>query len=215
MIASGYSSQGFAPLEKREHLFELGTKTTPSAERVLFLGAGYCFYSGIRTMIEQIPITAIGYEKIKLELKHLKSVERPAVITEIAEARALGDLSENAEYHSAREKQGFIEGRIQELEDKLSRVMVIELKEADCNKVVFGAFVTLSESTDDGKTERKTYQIVGDLEADIKANKISISSPLAKALINKKIGDIVSVSLPKGDRDYEIESVAAVSKPQK
>jgi transcription elongation factor GreA len=166
-------------------------------------------------MIEQIPITAIGYEKIKLELKHLKSVERPAVITEIAEARALGDLSENAEYHSAREKQGFIEGRIQELEDKLSRVMVIELKEADFTKVVFGAFVTLSESTDDGKTERKTYQIVGDLEADIKANKISLSSPLAKALINKKIGDIVSVSLPKGDRDYEIESVAAALKPHK
>jgi transcription elongation factor GreA len=166
-------------------------------------------------MTEQIPITATGYEKIKLELKHLKSVERPAVITEIAEARALGDLSENAEYHSAREKQGFIEGRIQELEDKLSRVMVIELKETDLNKVVFGAFVTLSESTDDGKTERKTYQIVGDLEADIKANKISLSSPLAKALINKKIGDIVSVSLPKGDRDYEIESVTAASKPLK
>jgi transcription elongation factor GreA len=200
---------------RRENLFEPGTKTTPSAERVLFLGVGYCFYSGIRTMTEQIPITATGYEKIKLELKHLKSVERPAVITEIAEARALGDLSENAEYHSAREKQGFIEGRIQELEDKLSRVMVIELKETDLNKVVFGAFVTLSESTDDGKTERKTYQIVGDLEADIKANKISLSSPLAKALINKKIGDIVSVSLPKGDRDYEIESVTAASKPLK
>jgi transcription elongation factor GreA len=165
-------------------------------------------------MIEQIPITALGFEKIKQELKHLKSVERPAVITEIAEARALGDLSENAEYHSAREKQGFLEGRIQELEDKLGRLAVIELPDAALDRVVFGSYVTLSESNEDGKSERKTYQIVGDLEADIKANKISISSPLAKALINKKVGEFVSVTLPRGDKDIEIEAVS-VSEPQK
>lgn len=159
-------------------------------------------------MTEQIPITAWGYEKLKLELKHLKSVERPAVITEIAEARALGDLSENAEYHSAREKQGFIEGRIQELEDKLSRVMVIEPTGTALSKVVFGSYVTLTEYSEDGLDEKKTYQIVGDLEADIKANKISISSPLAKALINKKIGDIVSVSLPKGEKEFEVLKVS-------
>ena len=159
-------------------------------------------------MNDQIPITAGGFEKIKLELKHLKSVERPTVISEIAEARALGDLSENAEYHSAREKQSFIEGRIQELEDKLSRVMVIVPTDAVLTKVVFGSYVTLTEYSEDGKDEKKSYQIVGDLEADIKANKISLSSPLAKALINKKIGDIVSVTLPKGDKDFEILQVS-------
>jgi transcription elongation factor GreA len=159
-------------------------------------------------MTEQIPITSAGYEKIKHELKHLKTVERPAVITEIAEARALGDLSENAEYHSAREKQGFIEGRIQELEDKLSRVSVIELSDSALQKVVFGAFVTLEETSEDGRSEKKTYQIVGDLEADIKSNKISISSPLAKALINKAVGEFVTINLPKGDKDVEIKGVS-------
>lgn len=160
-------------------------------------------------MTEQIPITSLGYEKIKHELKHLKTVDRPAVISEIAEARALGDLSENAEYHSAREKQGFIEGRIQELEDKLSRVTVIELPNAALTKVVFGCFVTLVETSEDGRSEQKTYQIVGDLEADIKSNKISISSPLAKALINKAVGEFVTISLPKGDKDVEVTGVSA------
>lgn len=160
-------------------------------------------------MNDQIPITSSGYEKIKHELKHLKTVERPAVINEIAEARALGDLSENAEYHSAREKQGFIEGRIQELEDKMSRVSVIELPDSALTKVVFGSFVTVVETAEDGRSERKTYQIVGDLEADIKANRISISSPLAKALINKSVGEFATITLPKGDKDVEVAAVSA------
>ncbi len=159
-------------------------------------------------MIEQIPITAGGLEKIKAELKQLKTVERPTVITEIAEARALGDLSENAEYHSAREKQGFIEGRIQELEDKIGRLQVIEPLEGKLEKVVFGSYVTVVEYSEDGPDVKKTYQIVGDLEADIKQNKISVSSPLAKSLVNKKLGDIVTVNLPKGEKDYEISSIS-------
>jgi transcription elongation factor GreA len=159
-------------------------------------------------MIEQIPITSEGYEKIKNELKHLKTVERPTVINEIAEARALGDLSENAEYHSAREKQGFIEGRIQELEDKIGRLQVIEPIRGDLDRVVFGCYVTLVEYTEDGNEEEKVYQIVGDLEADIKAHKISVSSPLAKALVNKPVGAIATVNLPKGEKDYEIVSVS-------
>lgn len=159
-------------------------------------------------MVEQIPITAAGFEKIKNELKHLKTVERPSVINEIAEARALGDLSENAEYHSAREKQGFIEGRIQELEDKVGRLQVIEPLEGQPEKVVFGTFVTVIEHTEDGEEIKKSYQIVGDLEANLKENKISISSPLAKSLVNKKQGDFVTVNLPKGEKELEIGSIS-------
>jgi transcription elongation factor GreA len=154
-----------------------------------------------------IPITAAGYEKLKEELKRLKTVERPKVISEIAEARALGDLSENAEYHAAREKQGFIEGRIMELEDKLSRVQIINITDQKINKVVFGACVSLMDISEDAVGEEKTYRIVGDLEADIKNNAISISSPLAKSLINKSVGDVVTVNLPKGERYYEVKEI--------
>lgn len=157
--------------------------------------------------MDQIPITENGFEKLKEELKRLRSVDRPHVITEIAEARALGDLSENAEYHSAREKQGFIEGRIAELEDKLSRTQVVPTGKGPAEKVVFGAVVELKDVSEDSSDEVRKYRIVGDLEADIKANMISLSSPLAASLINKNIGDIVTVNLPKGEKEYEVVSI--------
>lgn len=155
-------------------------------------------------MTTPIPITPAGLEKIKEELKRLKAVDRPNIIAEIADARALGDLSENAEYHSARERQSFIEGRIMELEEKLTRLQVIEIDPGTLEKVVFGASVRLKDVTEDAKPEEKTYKIVGDLEADLKLNAISISSPLAASLINKKVGEIVTVNLPRGEKEYEI-----------
>jgi transcription elongation factor GreA len=158
-----------------------------------------------------IPITAAGLDRLKDELKRLKTVDRPKIITEIAEARALGDLSENAEYHAAREKQGFIEGRIQELEDKLGRAQVIDLTQGKLEKVVFGASVSLIDVSDDSNNEEKSYTIVGDLEADIKNNAISISSPLAKSLINKAVGDVVAVSLPRGEKYYEVKEIKAAN----
>ncbi len=156
-----------------------------------------------------IPITPAGMDKLKDELKRLKTVDRPKIIAEIAEARALGDLSENAEYHAAREKQGFIEGRIQELDDKLGRAQVIDVNKGKLEKVVFGASVYLVDVSDDGNNEEKFYTIVGDLEADIKNNAISISSPLAKSLINKAVGDVVAVSLPRGEKYYEVKEIKA------
>jgi transcription elongation factor GreA len=154
-----------------------------------------------------IPITTVGYEKLKDELRRLKITERPQVILEIAEARKHGDLSENAEYHAAREKQSFIEGRIQELEDKLSRLQVIPQGSGKTEKVVFGSVVRLRDVSDDSKGEEKSYRIVGDLEADIKNNAISLSSPLAASLINKTVGDVVTVNLPRGERDYEVVDI--------
>ena len=152
-----------------------------------------------------IPITKRGAELLKEELHRLKHFDRPAVINAISEARAQGDLSENAEYDAAKEKQGFIEGRIKELETKLSGAQIIDpsLLEAE-GRVVFGATVDL-EDLDDGK--KMSYQIVGDDEADIAANKISISSPIARALIGKEEGDVVSVQAPAGAREVEILSV--------
>lgn len=160
--------------------------------------------------VTQIPITSAGYERLKEELKYLKSAERPKVIAEIAEARALGDLSENAEYHAAREKQGFIEGRIKELEDKIGRLQIIDTENYSFDKVVFGAYVTLLDVSEDAPadSDTKTYRIVGELESDIKNNAISIASPLAKALINKKVGDFVSIHLPKGIKEYEIKRIS-------
>lgn len=159
-------------------------------------------------MTTPIPITSSGYEKLKEELRRLKSVERPGVIAEIAEARALGDLSENAEYHSARDKQGFIEGRIMELEEKLGRLQVIDASASGpCDKVVFGSVVTLRDVSDDSRGEERRYKIVGDLEADLKNNAISLSSPLAASLINKLRGDIVTVNLPRGEKEYEVTSI--------
>lgn len=153
-------------------------------------------------------MTVVGAEKLRVELQHLKSVERPAVINAIAEARSHGDLSENADYDAAKEKQGFIEGRIAEIEGKLSFAQVIDPKLlASEDRVVFGATVEL----DDSETGTKvTYQVVGDDEADIKFGMISISSPMARALIGKHEGDTVEVRAPGGTREYEILSIRFV-----
>ena len=152
-----------------------------------------------------IPLTQRGAEKLKEELHRLKTVERHAVIQAIAEARAQGDLSENAEYDAAKDKQGFIEGRIQELEGKLAAAQVIDPSSLDADgKVVFGATVELED--EDGGT-RVTYQIVGDDEADLKLGLISISSPIARALIGKEAGDVAEVQAPGGVRHWEILEV--------
>ncbi len=149
-------------------------------------------------------MTADGYARLEEELRHLKSVERPAVIRAIAEARDHGDLSENAEYHAARERQSFIEGRLSELEDKISRADVIDVAKLGGKQVKFGATVTLVDEDTDEKT---AYQIVGQDEADIKTKRLSITSPLARALIGKQVGDSVEVATPGGSKVYEIVKV--------
>ena len=154
--------------------------------------------------MDKIPITNIGFEKLEEELKTLKSIERPTVIKSIAEAREHGDLSENAEYHAAKEKQSFIEGRIADLQNKISRAEVIITKKLKSNKVIFGATVTLGEV---GKKKQTVYQIVGTEEADVESGKISISSPLARALLGKKIDDSVEVYSPGGSKEYEVENI--------
>ncbi len=155
-----------------------------------------------------IPLTARGAERLQAELHRLKTVDRPEVINAIAEARAQGDLSENAEYDAARERQGFIEGRIQELESTLSNAQIINPADLDvAGQAVFGATVEI-EDLESG--ERLRYQIVGDLEADIRANMISVSSPVARALIGKSEGDVVEVKAPAGVREYEVCSVSYV-----
>ena len=152
-----------------------------------------------------IPITRRGAEKLKAELHKLKTVDRPAVINAIAEARAQGDLSENAEYDAAKEKQAFIEGRIQELEGKLAAAQIIDPSTLDVEgRIVFGATVEI-EDLENGK--KATYQIVGDDEADLEANKISISSPISRALIGKEEGDVATFSSPGGSREVEILNV--------
>ena len=151
------------------------------------------------------PITAQGAQRLRAELEELKSVQRPAVINAIAEARAHGDLKENAEYHAAREQQSFAEGRIAELEGALSTAQVIDVATlAAGDKVVFGATVELADVDTD---EQKTYQIVGDLEADIKQGLIAISSPVARALIGKHEGDAVTIEAPGGTHEWEIVAV--------
>ncbi|MEZ5839885.1 MAG: transcription elongation factor GreA [Hyphomicrobiales bacterium] len=154
--------------------------------------------------MEKIPMTVAGHAQLEIELKRLKSVERPRIIEAIAEARAHGDLSENAEYHAAKEAQGLNEARISELEEKLGRAEVIDVTKLSGNSVKFGARVTL---VDEDTDEEKTYQIVGDLEADVKSGKVSISSPISRALIGKKVGDSVEVSTPGGARAYEILAI--------
>ena len=156
--------------------------------------------------MEKIPLTRAGFDKIDAELKHLKSVERPAIIQAIAEARALGDLSENAEYHSAKEKQSFIEGRIKELEGVLSLAEVIDPTKLS-GTIKFGATVEL---VDEDTDEERKYQIVGEYEADLENGKLNIKSPLARALIGKDEGDSVEVRTPGGDRSFEILSVLFV-----
>ena len=153
----------------------------------------------------KIPMTADGFTRLEDELRHLKSVERPAVIRAIAEAREHGDLSENAEYHAARERQSFIEGRVAELEDKISRAEVIDVSRRSGKEVKFGATVTL---LDEDTEEKASYQIVGQDESDIAAKRLSISSPLARALIGKHVGDTIEVTTPGGSKSYEITKVA-------
>lgn len=152
-------------------------------------------------MSDKVPMTAEGYARVAEELRYLKSVARPEVIKAIAEARAHGDLSENAEYHAARERQSFIEGRLGELEDKISRAQVIDPSTLSGDTVKFGAIVKV---VDEDSEEETTYQIVGEIEADVKQGKIAVTSPLARAVIGKAVGDSVEVATPKGPKAYEI-----------
>ncbi len=155
-------------------------------------------------MTDKVPMTAQGYQRIEEELKHLKNVERHAIIKAIAEAREHGDLKENAEYHAARERQSFVEGRIQDLDDKIGRAEIIDVSKLSGTTVLFGAtVVVIDEDTED----EMTYQIVGDEESDIKKGFLSISSPLARALIGKDMGESVEVNTPKGLKTYEIVKV--------
>ncbi|HET9149806.1 MAG TPA: transcription elongation factor GreA [Alphaproteobacteria bacterium] len=154
--------------------------------------------------MDKVPMTLGGYERLADEMKRLKSVERPAIIKAIAEARGHGDLSENAEYHAAREKQSFIEGRLAEIEDRLSRAEVIDVSKLSGNTVRFGAIVTL---VDEDTDQESTYQIVGVDEAELEKGLISVSSPLARALIGKSEGENVEVAAPAGPKAYEILKV--------
>jgi transcription elongation factor GreA len=154
--------------------------------------------------MERIPMTATGLKGLEAELNQLKNVERHEIIKHIAEARAHGDLSENAEYHAAKEKQSFIEGRVIELEDQIGRAEVIDVSKMSGTTVKFGATVTL---VDEDSNEKRKFQLVGDVESDAKKGRISISSPIARALIGKSKGDTVEVAAPGGARSYEILKV--------
>lgn len=156
-------------------------------------------------MVDKIPMTAGGYQALQDELKHLKSVERPEIIKAIAEAREHGDLSENAEYHAARERQSFIEGRVMEIEDKISRAEVIDpAKMKGEESIKFGASILLF---DEDTEEEIRYRIVGEDESDIKSGLLSITAPLARGLIGKAMGDVVEVSVPAGSKSYEVVEV--------
>ncbi len=158
--------------------------------------------------MSKVPLTVQGAQKLREDLQRLKSEDRPRIINAIAEARAHGDLKENAEYHAAKEQQGFVEGRIAEIEAQLSNAQIIDVTALNLNgKVVFGATVDL---IDEGSGDEVSYQIVGDLEADIKQGKISVSSPIARALIGKEEGEVAVVKAPAGDREYEIVAVRYV-----
>jgi len=154
--------------------------------------------------MQKVPMTTDGFDGLQSELKELKTNDRPAVIKAIAEAREHGDLSENAEYHAARDKQSFIEGRIAEIEDKISRADVIDVAKLSGKKVQFGATVTIADEETDEET---TYQIVGEHEADIAAGRLSVAAPIARALIGKSVGEAVEVVTPRGQKDYEIVKV--------
>ncbi|MEL0246209.1 MAG: transcription elongation factor GreA [Alphaproteobacteria bacterium] len=156
-------------------------------------------------MTEKYPMTKDGLQKLKSELENLKNIERPKIIKAISEAREHGDLSENAEYHAAREKQSFIEGKISELENKISRAEVIDTSSFDNSRVAFGATV---EITDLSNEKKHIYKIVGVDEADIEKNLISISAPLCKAMINKTIEDVIEVNTPNGVKEYQINSIS-------
>ncbi len=151
-----------------------------------------------------IPMTVEGYKALDEELKHLKSVERPSIVQAIAEARSHGDLSENAEYHAAKEKQGFIESRVLEIESRLAHAQIIDIKKLSGDHIKFGATVTIY---DEDTEEEHVYKIVGEDEANVKFGKISISSPIARALIGKSLEDIIEVSTPGGLKSYEILNI--------
>lgn len=155
--------------------------------------------------MQKVPMTLQGYEAMQEELKTLKTQERPAIIQAIAEAREHGDLSENAEYHAARERQSFVEGRIAQLEDSISRADVIDPTKLSGDQVKFGATVTVADCDTD---EESVYRLVGELEADIAEGKLSIASPLARALIGKSVGDSFELTTPGGTKDYEVVSVS-------
>lgn len=155
-------------------------------------------------MIDKIPMTEAGHAAMMDEIKHLKSVERPRIIRAIEEARSHGDLSENAEYHAAKEQQGWTEARVAELEDKISRAEVIDISKLSGDTVKFGARVTL---VDEDTEDEAAYQIVGEFEADVKKGLISVSSPIARAIIGKRKGDSVEVATPGGGKSYEILKV--------
>lgn len=155
--------------------------------------------------MEKIPMTIDGHARLDAELTDLRKNQRPQVIEDIAEARAHGDLSENAEYHAARERQSFIEGRIEELEAVLGRADVIDTSKFEGDTVRFGATVKIVDEETD---EERTVQIVGEYEGDIENNKVSLTSPIARALIGKNVGDSVSVATPKGEKDYEVLEVS-------
>ena len=157
--------------------------------------------------MERIPMTAAGFKALEEEVNQLKNVDRHEIIKAIAEARAHGDLSENAEYHAAKEKQSFIEGRVMELEDQIGRAEVIDVSKLSGSTVKFGATVTL---VDEDSDEKRKYQIVGDVESNVKRGRISLSSPIARALIGKGKGDTVEVSTPGGTRSYEVLKVEFV-----
>lgn len=154
--------------------------------------------------MERVPMTADGYRRLEAELRKLRSDDRPAVIRAIAEAREHGDLSENAEYHAARERQSFIEGRMREIEDKIGRAQVIDVSKLSGDRVKFGATVTLADEDTD---EEKTWRLVGADEADVARGWLSITAPLARAVVNRTVGDSVTVETPDGTRGYEIVSV--------
>ena len=156
--------------------------------------------------VEKMPMLAEGYEKLQSDVRHLKTVERPQIIDAIEEARGHGDLSENAEYHAAKERQGQVEAMIADLEDRLSRAMVIDPTTLSGDKVVFGATVSLLDEDD----KKVKYQLVGQTEADAKVGRISYNSPLGRALIGRQVGDEVEVSTPSGDRYYEIKKIEFV-----
>jgi transcription elongation factor GreA len=154
--------------------------------------------------MDKVPMTAAGHAAMMDEIKHLKSVERPRIIRAIEEARSHGDLSENAEYHAAKEQQGWTEARVAELEDKISRAEVIDISKLSGDTVKFGAKVTLVDADTEDKA---VYQIVGEFEADVKKGMISVTSPIARAIIGKRTGDSVEVSTPGGGKSYEIVKV--------
>jgi len=157
--------------------------------------------------MEKVPMTVAGYAALEDELRRRQQIDRPRIIQQISEARAHGDLSENAEYHAAKESQSLNEGRIAELEDKLSRAEVIDVSKLSGSTVKFGATVTV---LDEDTEEEKRYQIVGEAEADVKGGRVSITSPIARAMIGKKAGDTVEVKTPKGGKSYEILTVSFV-----